>query len=803
VSQGLDRRNFLQLTAAGALGVATSGLTLRALSQVNSVLASEEVPVPSGPESLVPSICSLCPAGCGLRVRKVGERAVHVQGNPLHPVNDGGICPKGAAALQELYHPDRLRKPLRNTGTRQRPQWKEISWESAIEELAARLRTLRDAGHAPSVVFVDRGQRNLSSQLIRTFLRAYGSPHYVPQPSGLDALQAAVHLQQGITDPVAYDFENTRYLLSFGVNLLEGWGSPATMMRAFGVWRDSASGRRTKFVQVESRLSVTAARADEWVPLRPGTEATLALGIAYVLITEGLYDATFVRDRCFGFDDWRDADGRQHMGFRSLVLRDYRLNEAAAITSVPPETILRIARELGHNRPAIVLGDHQTSTLPGNPYAAMAAHSLNALLGSLEVPGGVLVQQSTPAAEGEQATSEPATAAGASATRALSDNTLYRLPDAILSRKPQAVELLILNQVDPVFEQPDGDSFRRAFEAVPFIVSFTAFVNESSALADMVLPVPVGLERWQESGTPPTVPYAMHAISAPAVKSRFDVRDSSDIMLAVARKLGGPVAAKLPLDSFEQYLRAHSDRLFARQTGAVFASSLEERWDRLLERSGWWAPNYATADELWSQIRERGGWWEPAYYFGEWDRVLQTPSGRFEFYSQLLKRRADEDPGFGRANGLEAVDDRLCLPHQPRLAELAHEFPLQLVPHEVLPLAGGSGAHLPYLQQIAGLHLFEHWESWVEIHPETARQHGIADGDMVWVESKRGRVQARARLYAGVRPNVIHMPLGYGRREGGDWACRGANPLSIVDTEYEPVAGLPQTDRTQVKLYRS
>ena len=739
----------------------------------------------------------------GLRVRKVGERAVHVQGNPLHPVNHGGICPKGAAALQELYHPDRLRKPLRNTGTRQRPQWNEISWESAIEELAARLRTLRDAGHAPSVVFVDRGQRNLSAQLIRTFLRAYGSPHYVPQPSGLDALQAAVYLQQGITDPVAYDFENTRYLLSFGVNLLEGWGSPATMMRAFGMWRDSASGRRTKFVQVESRLSVTAARADEWVPLRPGTEATLALGIAYVLITEGLYDATFVRDRCFGFDDWRDADGRQHMGFRSLVLRDYRLNDAAAFTAVPPETILRIARELGHNRPAIVLGDHQTSTLPGNPYAAMAAHSLNALLGSLEVPGGVLAQQPTPAAEGEQAASEPVTPASASATRALSDNTLYRLPDAILSRKPQPVELLILNQVDPVFEQPDGDSFRRAFEAVPFIVSLTAFVNESSALADMVLPVPVGLERWQESGTPPTVPYAMHSISAPVVKSRFDARDCGDIMLAVARKLGGPVAAKLPLDSFEQYLRAHSDRLFARQTGAVFASSLEERWDRLLERSGWWAPNYATADELWSQIQERGGWWEPAYYFGEWDRVLQTPSGRFEFYSQLLKRRADEDPGFVRANGLEAGDDRLCLPHQPRLAELAHEFPLQLVPHEVLPLAGGSGAHLPYLQQIAGLHLFEHWESWVEIHPETARQHGIADGDMVWVESKRGRVQARARLYAGVRPNVIHMPLGYGRREGGDWACRGANPFSIVETEYEPVAGLPQTDRTQVKLYRS
>ena len=802
MSHPLDRRNFLKVGAAGALGVATSGLTLRALAEVNSVLAREEVPVPAGPESMVPSICSMCPAGCGLRVRKVGERAVHVQGNPLHPVNHGGICPKGAAAIQELYHPDRLRKPLRNTGNRESPQWKEISWETALDEIAARLKKLRDAGQAQSVVFVDRGQRNLTSQLIREFLHTYGSPNYLHPPSGMDALQTAVYLQQGITQPIAYDFENTQYLLSFGVNLLEGWGSPTTIMRAFGRWRDSASGRRTKFVQVESRLSVTAAKADEWVALRPGTDAALALGLAYVLITEGLYDSSFVRDRTFGFDDWRDADGRQHMGFRSMVLRDYRLNDVSEMTGVPPETILRIARELGHNRPAIVVGDRQTSTLPGDPYAAMAVHSLNALLGSLEVPGGVLVQQANPAAGGESPAASSG-AVGGSPVRALAEGRFHQLPDAILSRKPYPTELLILNEADPVFEQPEGDAFRRALQVVPFIVSLSAFVNESAALADIVLPLPVGLERWQDGGSPATFPYSMQAISPPAVKSRFDARDCGDIVLALAHRLGGPVGTKFPPGSFEQYLRTHSDSLFAQQSGVVFSSSLEERWDRLLERSGWWAPSYSSADELWSQIKERGGWWEPSYSFGEWDRVLQTPSGRFEFYSQLLKQRADHDTAFARSNGLEPADDRLCLPHQRHVAEARSDFPLRLVPVEVLPLSGGNGAHLPYLQQIAGSHLFEHWESWVEIHPETAHKHGVADGDAVWVESRRGRLQARARLYAGVRPDVVHMPLGYGRREGGEWACRGANPLTIIEPEYEPVAGLPQTANTHVKLYRS
>ncbi|HYX70291.1 MAG TPA: molybdopterin-dependent oxidoreductase, partial [Terriglobales bacterium] len=486
MSQEIDRRNFLKVGAAGVLGVATSGLALRALAEVNSALVHEQVPVPSGPESLVPSICSMCPAGCGLRIRKVGDRAVHVQGNPLHPVNHGGVCPKGVAAIQELYHPDRLRKPLRNTGNREHPQWKEISWDDALNEIAGRLGKLRDAGRARSVVFVDRGQRNLTSQLIRDFLEAYGSPNHIAQPSGMDALQAAVYLQQGISQPLAYDFENTKYLVSFGVNLLEGWGSPTTIMRAFGHWRDSASGRRTKFVQVDSRLSVTAAKADEWVAIKPGTDAALALGLAYVLISEGLYDTSFVGERSFGFDDWSDSNGHHHMGFRSLVLRDYRLNDVAEITGVPPETILRIARELAHNRPAIVLGDHQTSTLPGNTYAAMAVHSLNALLGSLEVRGGVLVQQFTPAAGGESPAAFAAMAGG-SPDRVIADGALHHLPEAIAARKPQATELLILHEVDPIFEQPDGDSFRKALQSVPFVVSLTAFVNESSSLADIVL----------------------------------------------------------------------------------------------------------------------------------------------------------------------------------------------------------------------------------------------------------------------------------------------------------------------------
>ncbi len=218
-----DRRNFLRFAAGGAVGTMTSGISVKGISTINAALENELVRVPSGPESWATGVCGMCAGGCGLRVRKIGKRAVKIQGNPVHPINRGGLCPKGLAGLQELYHPDRLKKALRNAGTRDNPKWKEISCDEALGLLAQRLRQLRDAGEARSLVLVGRSRSGLLPRLLTRFMSAYGSPNYVVMPSGMDALQAAVHAQQGVTDPVAYDFANARYVLSFGVNLLEGW----------------------------------------------------------------------------------------------------------------------------------------------------------------------------------------------------------------------------------------------------------------------------------------------------------------------------------------------------------------------------------------------------------------------------------------------------------------------------------------------------------------------------------------------------------------------------------------------------
>ena len=794
-----DRRDFMRFAGGGAVGAAASGVTVQGISRLNEALASEEIEVPGGPESWALSVCTLCPAGCGLRVRKVGARAVKIQGNPLHPVNQGGLCPKGIAGLQALYHPERLRTPVKNTGDRIKPRWKEISWDEAISTLAGRLKNLRESGKAHQVVFVDRSDTSVAGRLMRRTLAAYGSPNYLLMPSGLDALRTAVYLQQGVTQPVAYDWDRARYVLSFGVNLLEGWGAPAAILRAFGRWRDTSAGRRTKFVQVEPRLSMTAARADEWVPLKPGAEAALALGIAYVLITEGLFDAAFVRDRTFGFEDWRDDSGKSHQGFRSLVVGEYRLQDVVEMTGVPEETILRLAREFAANRPAIAIGDSQTSTLAGDPYAAMAVHSLNALVGSIDAPGGVVAQAELPAAR-EQETESKWPRVDETG-RVFPKHHLSQLPRAILSRRPYPVEAVILNDVNPAYSMPNAEAFRQALAAVPFVASFATFLDESASLADLVLPAATHLERWQAVTSPPTFAYAVQSVAAPAVAPRHQARDPIDVMLAVTRKAGTAEAA--PFVSVEEYLHKQSEELFGAQAGLVFSTSLEEAWNRLLERAGWWSPTYSSTEELWDQMQKLGGWWDPGYNYGAWERVLKTPSGKFEFYSQTLARWSAGHSELAHTAGLDAGDDRLCLPHQPRVAAAPPGYPLLLMPVELLPLSGGEGGHLPYLQQIAGPHLFESWESWLEIHPETAKRLRIADGDTVWVESKRGRAKVRARLYEGARPGVVHLPLGYGHTAGSSWARRGVNPLDLIEERYDPVAGLPQTSGCYVRVYAS
>src|SRR3989304_5206565 len=174
----ISRRTFLKASGATGATVAVASVTPPLLAPLFEG-GQTEAAVQALEEKWVPSVCLQCPAGCGIRVRVVNGRAVKIEGNPLHPINEGRLCPKGQAGLQFLYDPDRIKTPLRRVGERGSGQWEPIGWDEAITEVAAKLKDIRDRGEAHTLVFMSGRNRGQMGGFIDRFMKTYGSPNHV------------------------------------------------------------------------------------------------------------------------------------------------------------------------------------------------------------------------------------------------------------------------------------------------------------------------------------------------------------------------------------------------------------------------------------------------------------------------------------------------------------------------------------------------------------------------------------------------------------------------------------------------
>jgi anaerobic selenocysteine-containing dehydrogenase len=308
----------------------------------------------------------------------VEGRAVKIEGLADHPLNCGGLGPKGQSGLQLLYHPDRLRSPLRRDGPRGSGRWRPATWEEAFGGLSKTLGALRASGGPRALAVLDGDPRGPVRELWERFLEAYGSPNHVDhRPMSDGGKTLAMAYMHGVPELSAYDWERTQYVLGFGASLFESWCQTIHFTRASSALRRGTPGHRVKFVQVSPRFSVTAAKADEWVPIEPATYGALALALGHVLVRDKLCDSAFLQEHTFGFEDWTDAAGKPHRGFRDLLLKDYPPEKAAAVTGIPAATIVRLAHELAAHRPAIALADGAAAGATNGLGTAMAIHALN------------------------------------------------------------------------------------------------------------------------------------------------------------------------------------------------------------------------------------------------------------------------------------------------------------------------------------------------------------------------------------------------------------------------------------------
>ena len=780
----MDRRGFLT-----AVGGSLAGAALVESCDVRWPTDRDAGPGwEPGVEEWVNSTCLVCPSRCGVRGRVVDGRLVGISGNPLHPLSLGGVCPRGAAAVQTLYHPDRIRTPLVRVGPRGAGRWRPITADGAVALVADRLAERRSAGRPESLAVLAGYCAGSMDAVWRQFLRAYGSPNYVADayPDGMDAVMAVMH---GVRQQPCYDLDRSRLVLSFGAPLFESWWSPLQAFVALGR-PGHARERRPRFVQVDVRFSRTAARAHEWVAVRPRTHAILALGIAYVLIKEERIDTAFLAQHVTGFDDWRDASGMVHEGYRSLVLRHYRTEEVSAATGVPIERVVALAKAFVDNAPAVAVCGSDVTHAPNGLRAAVAVHSLNVLIGNVNRPGGVLLAADPPLAP------LPAVPLDAVARRGLARSPVAaaapfggpsarRLAEGIVAGDGSPIDVLMLYYANPLASATEVATWQAALARVPLVVSCSPFLDETSLQADLVIPDLLPQERWQDGLAPASYPYPVWSIAPPMVNPPEGGRSTADVVLALAARLGGGPAASLPFADIASLLKARARGLFAARRGMPFGDEFDTEHQRQMEERGWWLASSADEEAFWNAVRERGGWVDPFYDYADPARLARTASGRIELMPGQLFGRDDAEgpPGayrFGRDERPQEI------------------FPLRLQPYRVSTLASGTIALAPWLAERPTTMPNVHWVPWVEVHPATARALGLGDGELAWVVSLHGRYRAQVKHFQGVARDAVSAPYGMRHPDG-----TLANPLQLLDGAVDPLTDLPSWCTTFVRLDRA
>jgi anaerobic selenocysteine-containing dehydrogenase len=790
----INRRDFLKMGGGAGVTIALGGGFWKW-----SQFPVAEKPNAPGVEKWVPTICGQCMGGCGILVRVIDGWAVNIAGNPLHPVNRGTLCPKGIAGLQGLYDPDRIRTPLKRIGKRGEGQWQPISWEEALQRVTISLKDLRKDGNPHQLVVLGGKYRGLMRSLWERFLEAFGSPNYIDNQFQWEGIPTeGLFLTQGIYSTPAYDLENVQYLLSFGSELLDSYWSPVQALQAFGYFRRGKPGQRGKLVQIESRLSITSIKADEWIPIQPGAEGILALGIAHMIIKEGLYKKDFISNQTFGFDSWTDENGKEHMGFKEFILSEYEPNVVSKKTSVPVDTIIRLAREFATNQPSLAIGFRD------RPFHQMAVSVLNGLTGSIDTTGGILIPRSIPYQAFPLFKRDAIALKGLDKERIDGGKGLQKLMHQpylfaknMLSGRPYKAKVLFLYYTNPLFSNPKPDLFAKAFAEIPFIVSFSPYLDDTTSFADIVLPDRTPLERWQDDPVFLNNGFPVLGIRQPVIEPLHQTKTTGDVVLHLTKSLGGEIQKAFPWNDFKEVLLYGVKGVFEAKRGDTFGLQFEQAWTRLLERGGWAAPSYRTFEDFWKQLQEKGGWWDPIYDFKEGDRVFRTPSKKFEFYAHSLRQI---HPNFTSKD----LKDLSFFPHWDEWKTADEkEYPFHLNIFKTMSVTGSRNANQPWLSENFGPHLFERWTTWLEINPHTAKELGISEGDMVWVESKFGKIKGRAKLYQGAMPDVVNIPFGLGHASGGRWAKGlGANPYHLLGDELDPLTGNPVDRSPRVKIYK-
>lgn len=801
-----NRRKFLKL------GVAAAGSPL--LNSGNA-FAEETVELEQGGNGYsqlsgnklqpIPSICGQCPSRCAILGYLDEGTLVKIEGHPDSIRNQGRVCAKGQSGTTKVYDPDRILSPLKRTGKRGQGQWQKITWDEALGDIAARLKKFRDEGKPEKFVFHHGWISASAEKLINdVFLASYGTASIIRQTcQGQSARWTAHELTWGATVD-NWDLENARYVLNFGSNLLEAHTNFVSIAKRL---TQAVVDHRLKMVTFDVRLSNTAAKSDQWVPVKPGSDLAIVLAMCNVVMNEDLYlgDGEQFLDFCLLSDDVK-ASRADKISILKTHLADYTPAWASGISGVPADKIQSIAREFATTKKACVISSRGAAAHYNGVETERAIQMLSALTGNIDNPGGrcrgMFPEWNYP--KGPKDKPAPRKLAFIEDIGAQVALPQFGAGHSALKRLKESGErpgLYMWYHHNPAYTNGNSQETINILSdesLLPFTVAVTPFYDETAALADMILPDATYLERFdiEEAVSPGQVPE--YALRQPLVSPQGDVRDFKDVCCDLAKRLD----IKLGFKTAEAFI----DKA-CKLTPLV---KKKARGFRGLKKTGLWhdkkalpvyfsyrqpVPAEVLAAEDVIGDEKTGVYWnwkiagvesreqalEKGYtgtqgaskgYVGQqvggtvykgFEPGLLNKSGLFELFSPILAEK-----------GLSALPTYVAIPGHADMTEDQLVLTTFKVNVQVLSNTGNGD----WLSEI-------HHENPVWINPVTAEARGISEGDAITLKSRIGEVAATAMVTPTIAPGVLAVSTHVGRWEGGRYAAGKRTPFAVDDDHHD------------------
>jgi len=834
----LTRRIFIMASGISAGSLVTGCAMAPPAKPIHSALIPRKAkPCSPAVGDWVASTCQGCTQWCAIQIFVQGGRATRVRGNPLSKTNHGYVCPRGHLIPQQMYDPDRIKTPMKRTnplkGRGIDPKFVPISWDEALNTVADKMMELRKAGEPDKLMYM-RGRYSATSTelLYGTLPKVWGTGQYFSHSAiCAEAEKMGPGLTQGFFGYRDYDLEKTNCLVAWGCDPLSSNRMvPNTMNRFPDIVK------RGTVIAVDPRLSTIAAKAHEWLPIKPGTDGALAGAIAHVLLTEGLWNREFVGEFKDGknlfvagkvVDEATFAEKETHglVKWWNLELKDRTPAWGEQETLIPAAQIVRVARAMGKAAPKVTVWMGPGAAMqPRGTYGAMAVHALNGLLGSIDAEGGVWQSGSLPLAkfpkldkyidelakekghgkklDGRGAKDMPAMMGAKPGSGVVTNNVANGM-----LKDPGAVKVFISSWSNFAFSATGTHRWEKALAAVPFFVHMVPNASEMTMFADIVLPSTFNsAEGWS------IVPnmgngHAYASIQQGAVKRLWDVKqEETEVMWLLAEKLKARGFANL----FDYYSKEFKDP----ETGKAPTTPLEfsEIAAKMTSAPLWMAKEPLKGDAPingWADFKKKGMFSGPKYTLKKgWGGKFNTPTKKFEFYSESLKKGLLEHAkkyettvdDILSVSGYVARGEVAFVPHYEavkRHGSLA-DFPFTFIDHKSRLNREGRSQNLPWYQEFKKVDPGDvSWGDVVKMNPLDGAKLGLKNGDNVTITSMTGTISCQLKLWEGVRPGTVAKCYGqghwaYGRVAAKDFAKaipHGGNNNEILVDDYDRLSG--------------